>query len=76
MRNVVIAQSGGPTAVINNSIRGVIDTLLKSREKIGRIYGARMGIVGVLQEDFVDITAQRTEQMSHQDHRNDFPGCH
>ena len=49
MRNVVIAQSGGPTAVINNSIRGAID-VLKESGKVSRLYGARMGIIGVLQE--------------------------
>ena len=40
-KNVIIAQSGGPTAVINNSIRGVIDSLSRSG-RVGRIYGARM----------------------------------
>jgi ATP-dependent phosphofructokinase / diphosphate-dependent phosphofructokinase len=60
--NVVIAQSGGPTSVINNSIRGVIDTLQKSG-KVDKIYGARMGILGVLKEELYDITAQRSEQI-------------
>ncbi|GAH60126.1 unnamed protein product, partial [marine sediment metagenome] len=45
MKNAVIAQSGGPTAVINNSLRGAIDTLTASG-KIDRIYGAKMGILG------------------------------
>ncbi len=61
-RNAVIAQSGGPTSVINNSIRGVIDTLQKSG-KIDRIYGARMGILGVLKEEMYDISAQKPEQI-------------
>jgi len=38
MKNVVIAQSGGPTSVINNSIRGAIDELISSK-KVDRIYG-------------------------------------
>jgi len=61
-KNAVIAQSGGPTAVINNSIRGVIDSLGKSG-KIDRIYGARMGIIGVLKEEIFDITAQDARQV-------------
>ena len=39
MKNVVIAQSGGPTTVINNSIRGAIDALVRSG-KTNKIYGA------------------------------------
>lgn len=56
-KNVVIAQSGGPTSVINNSIRGVIDAMAKSG-RTGRIYGAKMGIIGVLKEELYDISAQ------------------
>ncbi len=61
-RNVVIAQSGGPTSVINNSIRGVIDAMGKSG-KAGRIYGAKMGIIGVLKEELYDISAQKPEEI-------------
>ena len=63
MKNAVIAQSGGPTSVINNSIRGVID-LLKSSRKVNRIYGAKMGILGVLNEELLDITAQSSTQIA------------
>jgi len=63
MKNAVIAQSGGPTAVINNSIRGAVD-VLKASGKVGRLYGARMGIIGVLQEELLDITAQSPEQVA------------
>ncbi|MEJ5229933.1 MAG: diphosphate--fructose-6-phosphate 1-phosphotransferase [Pseudothermotoga sp.] len=62
MKNVVIAQSGGPTSVINNSLRGAIETFLSSG-KVGKIYGARMGILGVLNEELVDITAQDPKQI-------------
>jgi len=61
-RNAVIAQSGGPTSVINNSIRGIIDSLQKS-DKVDRIYGARMGVIGVLREEFYDITSQKPRQI-------------
>jgi len=60
--NVVVAQSGGPTAVINNSVRGVIETLAASPQ-VDRVYGARMGILGVLRNELVDLTAQDPEQV-------------
>ena len=63
MKNVVIAQSGGPTSVINNSIRGVIDELISSK-KIDKIYGAMMGILGVLKEELIDISAQEPRQIA------------
>ncbi|MBU1290878.1 diphosphate--fructose-6-phosphate 1-phosphotransferase, partial [bacterium] len=63
MKNVVIAQSGGPTSVINNSLRGVIDELNLSK-KINKIYGAKMGILGVLKEELIDISAQEPHQIA------------
>ncbi len=62
-KNAVIAQSGGPTSVINSSLKGVIDTLTSS-ERVDRIYGAKMGILGVLNEELVDISSQREEQIA------------
>ncbi len=61
--NAVIAQSGGPTAVINNSLRGAIDQLAVSN-KVGKIYGARMGILGVLREELIDISTQSPQQIA------------
>lgn len=63
MKNVVIAQSGGPTTVINNSIRGAIDELISSK-KVNKIYGARMGILGVLKEELIDISSQEPQQIA------------
>jgi len=63
MKNVVIAQSGGPTSVINNSIRGAIDELIFSK-KVDKIYGARMGILGVLKEKLIDISSQEPHQIA------------
>ncbi|KPK66213.1 MAG: hypothetical protein AMK73_00655 [Planctomycetes bacterium SM23_32] len=60
--NAVVAQSGGPTAVINNSVRGVVDALTAS-PGIGAVYGARMGILGVLRNELIDISAQDPEQI-------------
>ena len=55
--NAVIAQSGGPTNVINQSLVGAIKELVKSKEIRG-IYGARHGIKGIMEEDFVDLRAE------------------
>ena len=58
--NAVVAQSGGPTAVINASACGVIQEAQKSG-KIDRIFGATNGILGVLKEDLFDISAEKSE---------------
>ncbi len=62
-RNLVVAQSGGPTHVINSSLRGIIET---SRElsEIGTVYGARHGIEGVLKEELLDLSAQPAAEVS------------
>ena len=56
MMNVIIAQSGGPTAAINATLAGVIRGLY-GKEEIGTIYGALHGITGVLEEHFLDLSA-------------------
>jgi len=61
-KNAVIAQSGGPTSVINNSLRGAVDVLLSS-DKIDKVYGAKMGILGILEENLLDISAQDSAQI-------------
>lgn len=52
--NCVLAQSGGPTAVINSSIAGAIQEALRYPEIEG-IYGAINGILGVLYEELIDL---------------------
>ncbi len=56
--NVIIAQSGGPSPVINNSLRGVLETCLERPSDFGRIFGAWHGIEGVLKEELIDLSAQ------------------
>jgi 6-phosphofructokinase len=53
-RNAFYAQSGGVTAVINASACGVIETARKHRDKIGKVYAGRNGIIGALTEDLID----------------------
>ena len=52
MKNMLVAQSGGPSAAINATITGVIDAGLAS-SRVERCYGALNGIKGVLNENFV-----------------------
>lgn len=52
--NLVVAQSGGPTAVINNSVVGVIDEALR-HSCIEGVYGSFRGIGGILNENLMDL---------------------
>ena len=54
-KNLLIAHSGGPTAVINASLAGVIRQA-RALPKINRVYAARHGIEGVLKEEYIDLT--------------------
>lgn len=55
MKNVIIAHGGAPTSVINASLAGAI-LKLKERNFAGKIYAARYGSTGLLNEDFIDLT--------------------
>jgi 6-phosphofructokinase len=57
-KNVFYAQSGGVTAVINASACGVIETARKHKNKLGKVYAGRNGILGALTEDMIDTTAE------------------
>lgn len=60
--NVLVAQSGGPTPVINNSLR-VIEACRDFPSKFGEIYGGWHGVEGVLQEELIEISAQPQEEI-------------
>jgi len=61
--NAIVAQSGGPTTVINSSACGVIQEAMKSG-KIGKVLGATNGILGVLNEDLFNISAEKPETIA------------
>ena len=62
MKNIMVAQSGGPTAAINASLAGVIRGALSSSE-YDKIYGAIHGISGVLNENYLELSERaRTEE--------------
>ena len=63
MKNVVIAQSGGPTTVINSSLLGVIEACRNYPERFGRTYAAYHGIEGVLKEELLDLSAQSKQEL-------------
>ena len=63
-KNVIVAQSGGPTPVINNSLRGIIETCRMFPDRFGKIYAGWHGIEGVLREELLDLTAQPEEEIS------------
>ena len=54
-KNIIVGQSGGPTAVINGSLYGVVAEGLKHPDRIGRVYGMINGIEGFLNENMIDM---------------------
>jgi 6-phosphofructokinase 1 len=60
--NVLVGQSGGPTSVINASVAGVIAEAL-NHECIEEIYGTLNGVLGILNEDFIDLAAESQQQI-------------
>ena len=56
--NAVIGQSGGPTAVINQSLVGIVEALRSGRAASGssRVLGMRHGVSGLVRGDLVDLT--------------------
>jgi 6-phosphofructokinase 1 len=61
--NLLVGQSGGPTAVINASLAGVIEEA-KKHSQIGDLYGAVNGVQGLLEEEMVDLRAEPEEAIS------------
>ncbi len=57
-KNAFYAQSGGVTAVINASACGVIETARRHKEKIGKVYAGRDGIIGALTEELIDTSKE------------------
>lgn len=62
-KNVLIAQSGGPSPVINASLQGVIEACSCFPDKVNKIYAGWHGIEGVLQEELIDISIQPKEEI-------------
>ena len=63
-KNVVVSQSGGPTPVINNSLRGVIDACRAYPDIFGTVYAGYHGVEGILREELLDVSAQKEEEIA------------
>ncbi len=62
-KNMIVAQSGGPSPVINNTLRGIVETARQLSE-IGTVYAGWHGIEGVLKEELLDLTRQSPEEIA------------
>src|SRR6185369_14865929 len=59
---ILVAQGGGPTAVINQSLVGVMLEARRFRN-VTRIYGAMHGVRGIVNEDFLDLTQETSHNL-------------
>ena len=59
---VLIAQGGGPTAVINQTLAGIV---LEARKypQVTKVYGAVRGVQGIIDEDFLDLTQETSHNL-------------
>ena len=62
-KNLVVAQSGGPSPVINSTLRGIVERA-RDFSRIGTVFGAWHGIEGVLKEELLDLSAQSAEEVA------------
>ena len=63
-KNVLIAQSGGPSPVINSSLLGVIDGCKEFKDKFGTIYAGYHGVEGILKEELLNLSAQADDEIA------------
>ena len=64
MKNVVVAQSGGPTPVINSTLRGIVEMCKAMPNHFGTVYAGLHGIEGVLREELLNLSAQPDEEIA------------
>lgn len=62
--NAFYAQSGGVTAVINATACGLIETARQHKDKIGKVYAGRNGIIGALTEDLIDTSKESAKAIA------------
>ena len=63
-RNAFYAQSGGVTSVINATACGVIQTARAHKDRIGKVYAGRNGIIGALTEDLIDTSRETSRAIA------------
>jgi 6-phosphofructokinase 1 len=62
-RNAIVAQSGGPSPVINASLLGVLEGCREFPDHIGTVYAAWHGVEGILQEELIDMADQDPQEL-------------
>jgi 6-phosphofructokinase len=62
-RNAIVAQSGGPSPVINASLLGVLEGCRDFPDHIDKVYAAWHGVEGILLEELVDLSIQDPEEL-------------
>ena len=62
--NLLVAQSGGPSPVINSSLRGVVEAARAFPDSIGTVYAGWHGIEGVLTEELLDLSVQDEQEIA------------
>ena len=63
-RNLLVAQSGGPSPVINSSLRGVVEAARRFPDLIGEVYAGWHGIEGVLKEELLNLSVQPEDEIA------------
>lgn len=63
IRNALVAQSGGPSPVINASLQGVIEACFSYPDHINKVFAGWHGIEGVLLEELIDMGRQPAEEL-------------
>ena len=63
-KHVIVAQSGGPSPVINNSLRGIIEACKSYPDTFGTVYAGWHGIEGVLKEELLNLSIQKEEEIA------------
>ena len=63
-KNILYAQSGGVTPVINATACGVIETARENKDRIGKVYAGKDGIIGVLKEELIDTSKETRTAIS------------
>lgn len=63
-KNAFYAQSGGVTAVINATACGLIETARQHKNKIGKVYAGRNGIIGALTENLIDTSKESAKDIA------------
>ena len=63
-KNLLYAQSGGVTPVINATACGLIEEARQNRDRLGKVYAGKDGIIGILNEELIDTSKERKTDIS------------